>query len=207
MKWEGTNITESEKFKRSESRTITNNVFEEERINSVLEHTLALKLTDFSQTFVSVTSSAGGIETEWNAFGLEVEMGQIDVDISQFAGVLEIDTEVSYANSDMLVSGAAKRVADARVNEFTTKADLVKNKISTALTQLNTEIGATRTENSALMNEINTKLQELEAKMAQLENTVTSNESRVSDLDSASMNPRMRGLFDGGASALSNGRN
>lgn len=207
VKWEGTNITESEKFKRSESRTITNNVFEEERINSVLEHTLALKLTDFSQTFVSVTSSAGGIETEWNAFGLEVEMGQIDVDISQFAGVLEIDTEVSYANSDMLVSGAAKRVADARVNEFTTKADLVKNNISTALTQLNTEIGATRTENSALMNEINTKLTELEAKMAQLENTVTSNESRVSDLDSASLNPRVRGLFDGGGSALSNGRN
>ena len=207
VKWEGTNITESEKFKRSESRTITNNVFEEERINSVLEHTLALKLTDFSQTFVSVTSSAGGIETEWNAFGIEVEMSQLDVDISQFAGVLEIDTEVSYANTDMLVSGAAKRLADARVNEFTTKADLVKNNISTALAQLNTEMAATRTENNALMNEINTGLQELEAKMAQLENTVTSNESRVSDLDSASMNPRMRGLFDGGASALSNGRN
>ena len=207
VKWEGTNITESEKFTRSESRTATNNVFEEERINSVLEHTLALKQNDFSQTFVSVTSSAGGIETEWNAFGIEVEMGQIDVDVSQFAGVLEIDTEVSYKNTDMLVSGAAKHLVDARVNGFTTKAEGIKNDISAALAQLNTEMAATRTQNDALMTEINTGLQQLEAKMAQLENTVTTNESRVSDLDSASLNPRVRGLFDGGASALSNGRN
>ncbi len=205
--WKGKNITESEEFVTSESRVITNNVFENEKIDFVRDNTTALMITDLQQSFVSITSSVGGVETEWKAFGFEIETKNLEVQIDEFAGALLVESEVNYTNTDTMVTGAAKHAVDAEVNTVKVKAQLLRNETIAVISSLQADMGAARTEQSAMASQIKTKLQELEAKLAQIEKTATDNESRVQSLSSAALKPKVRALFDGGASALSNGRN